>query len=95
MNQITDGVDLNISALAKDINVSHTNLWFYFNGQRKWNLECWLDTLAALGRLSIDDESMTIHIPINKETIEHYKRLTHARAKYIREPSPQREESNG
>ncbi len=90
IKQVTKDLDLNISALAKEIGMSHTNLYFYFTGQRKWNLESWLETLSALGRVSVSENRLKLDIPIPPDLIKHLRRLKRNQKKFIKpkEPSP-------
>ena len=86
MRSLVANLDLNVSAIAKDLGVSNTNMWFYFQGHRKWNLETWLDALAALGYLKVTPERIIIDIPLSTEDMIHFKRLRKNMRKYVIKP---------
>lgn len=78
--------EINVSALSRDLGVSHTNIWFYLRGLRKWNVEVWLDTLAAFRKLKINGDTIQLDIPLTPEMKERFEFLSRNRNNYIREP---------
>jgi hypothetical protein len=80
-----DDMDIDIKALSEAVGVSNTNMWFYFHGKRKWNLETWLDTLACLGLVKTTANSIIIQIPPDKEERKHFSMLRRQRKKFVRE----------
>lgn len=84
--RMIDDMDIDIKALSDAVGVSNTNMWFYFHGKRKWNLETWLDTLACLGILRTRENCIIIDIPPSSDERLHFKRLRKQKSKFIRPP---------
>ena len=74
---------LNISALARDLNICHTNLWFYVNGERKWNLEHWLNAMALTGHLDARQDKIAIKAPLELDEISHFDNLSKKHGEYF------------
>lgn len=87
MQKATRGMDLDLSDLARKLKVCPSNIWFYFNGQRKWALETWLDTLAYLKILQVRDfKEIVIRVPIDKKMAERFFYLYHLSDKKPEQP---------
>ena len=84
--RMIDDMDIDIKALSEAVGVSNTNMWFYFHGKRKWNLETWLDTLACLGLLRASKNGIHIDIPQTAQERGHFMSLRKQQKKFIREP---------
>lgn len=81
MQLITDEVE--IVKLCKAIGVSYANMYYYVNGLRKWNLETWIDTLAALGHVTRVTDDNKVIITCSMRDID-IKRIEKIRRKWRR-----------
>ena len=76
MKLATKNSHVDYSAISRQIGVCHSNLWFYFNGERKWALETWLDTLATMKAIELnDDEEMVIKVKLPKRIANRFRKL--------------------
>ncbi len=58
--------DIVIDKLARLLGINTVRLWYYLNNRRKWTVESWLASLAALGMVEITDDRIIIHGKVPK-----------------------------
>ena len=61
--------------LARVIDGSYTNMWFYAEGKRKWNLEVWLDVLAALGALRLANNRVVLELNLTDSEKNRFRKI--------------------
>ena len=67
--------DVNITEMSRMLEINTSTLWFKVAGNRRWDVETWLDLLCALGQMKAEKGKIIIktHIPDNH--VERFKNL--------------------
>ena len=67
--------DVNITAISRMLEINTSTLWFKVAGNRRWDVETWLDLLSALGVMKVEDGKITIRTHIPDNHIKRFKEL--------------------
>ena len=67
--------DVNITEISRTLDINTSTLWFKVAGERKWDVETWLDLLCALGVMKVDNGKITIKTNIPDSHVRRFKNL--------------------
>ena len=67
--------DVNITQISRMLDINTSTLWFKVAGNRKWDVETWLDLLCALGMMKAEKGKIIIKTNIPDNHIKRFKSL--------------------
>jgi len=67
--------DVNITHLSNTLGINTSTLWFKVAGNRRWDVETWLDLLCALGYLKAEKGKLVIKTHIPENQMERFRKL--------------------
>jgi hypothetical protein len=67
--------DVNITEIARLLGKNTSTLWFKVAGQRKWDVETWLELLCVTGNMKIQNGKIIINTHIPGPHVERFKKL--------------------
>jgi hypothetical protein len=67
--------DVNITEISRLLNLNTSTLWFKVAGDRRWDVETWLDLLCVTGALKADKGKIVIKSHVPDSHVERFKRL--------------------
>lgn len=67
--------DVNITEIARILEINTSTLWFKIAGERRWDVETWLDLLCALGAMKVEKGKIIIKTDIPDNHVDRFKKL--------------------